>query len=918
VRPLDDPTLLFVNSGMCQFKPIFLGSIDPNTPFSKLKRACNTQKCIRAGGKHNDLDDVGKDTYHHTFFEMLGNWSFGDYFKKEAIQWAHELLVGVYGLDPDRMYATYFEGHTGSGLPADLEAKELWSQLLKPDHVIPGNMKDNFWEMGPVGPCGPCSEIHYDRIGGRNAADRVNKDDPDVIEIWNLVFMQFSREPDRSLKPLPDKHIDTGMGFERLVSILQDKRSNYDTDVFMPIFGAIEKVAKPARPYAGLVGAADADRVDMAYRVVADHIRNVSFAIADGIQPGNDERNYVIKRILRRAIRYGRQFLGAEVGFMKNLVPTLVDNMGHAFPELIAHQKKIEDVIYREEISFARTLDKGINIFRKFAQETKDSGSKILSGEKSWMLYDTYGFPIDLTKIMAEEAGLDVDQEGFNSEKDRASARDKNAGFVMNMVLEAEHVAHLQSVGISPTNDEPKYTWNEVSSGTVKALFHDRKFIETSDECKGATFGIILDKTSFYAESGGQVDDTGRLFNGDFVFEVSKCQTYGGYVVHFGTVSKGSIKVGHSVEVSVDYSRRSLIAPNHTTTHMLNFALFKVLGSGLDQMGSLVDAEKLRFDFSFNRALKIEELEKIQGLINEQISKELSVFVKLSPLEAALKICSLRAIFGEKYPDPVRVVCVGHPVEDMLADPKNDKWFNFSVEFCGGTHLSNTNQATLFSIISEESVASGVRRIIAFTGQAAQDSVDLGEEYISTLKALDEAESGDLASSIAALRRDLGLARAKIPVIQLKKIENMIDGLVKKSNKLAKDNSKANAGVAIEIALKTVGDAVASGKTFLVLDLDVGTDSSALKDAVTKVLETHEKVAVLLVSSSDDKVLAYAGVSPSLQSKEFDAVTWVRTCLGSIGGKGGGKPGMAQGQAKSSDSSTALTAGRDFAAKFFP
>ncbi|KAG9813807.1 alanyl-tRNA synthetase, partial [Aureobasidium melanogenum] len=416
VVPHSDPTLLFANAGMNQYKSIFLGTVDPSSDFASLKRATNSQKCIRAGGKHNDLDDVGKDSYHHTFFEMLGNWSFGDYFKKEAIAWSWELLTKEFGLDPARMYVTYFEGDKAGGLEPDLEAKELWKSVGVPeDHILPGNMKDNFWEMGDQGPCGPCSEIHYDRIGGRNAAHLVNMDDPNVLEIWNNVFIQYNRESDKSLRPLPNKHVDTGMGFERLVSVLQDKSSNYDTDVFTPLFDRIQEITG-VRKYEGKFGSEDADGIDTAYRVVADHVRLLTFAITDGGIPNNMGRGYVVRRVLRRGARYARKYLNTDIGdFFSKIVPTLVAQMGDMFPEIKKKEQDVKEILNEEELSFAKTLDRGEAMFEKYAQQCKDNNTKSLSGSDVWRLYDTYGFPVDLTQLMAEERGLTINEEEVNA-----------------------------------------------------------------------------------------------------------------------------------------------------------------------------------------------------------------------------------------------------------------------------------------------------------------------------------------------------------------------------------------------------------------------------------------------------------------------------------------------------------------------
>jgi alanyl-tRNA synthetase len=537
--PVDDPTLLFTNAGMNQFKPIFLGQADPSTPLGKLKRAVNSQKCIRAGGKHNDLEDVGKDTYHHTFFEMLGNWSFGDYFKDEAIAWSWELLTKVLKIPGDRLYATYFKGNPDAGLEPDTETQNLWLRFLPASHVLPGNMKDNFWEMGETGPCGPCTEIHYDRIGGRDAARLVNTGDPDVIEVWNNVFIQFNREESRKLRILPAKHVDTGMGLERLTSVLQGKRSNYDTDLFTPIFAAIQK-ATGARPYQGKLGAADEGNIDTAYRVIADHIRTLTFAITDGATPSNEGRGYVLRRILRRAVRYGRQMLGTKSGFFSGLVPVVVEKMGHGFPELKKSPQRVIDILREEEESFGKTLDRGIKLFEEIEQSVRQS--KTIAAPDAFKLYDTFGFPIDLTQQMAEERGLKVDIAGFEKLMEEAKVRSRGAAkeTERELSLGGEHVARLRHMSAQPTEDQDKFHGREIQA-TVKAIFNGENFDEAIRSDRGGLdmVGVILDKTNFYAEMGGQVFDTGRLVVtretrasdhvGGGEFRVDAVKAFGGY-----------------------------------------------------------------------------------------------------------------------------------------------------------------------------------------------------------------------------------------------------------------------------------------------------------------------------------------------------------------------------------------------------
>ena len=520
VVPVNDPTLLFANAGMNQFKPIFLGTVDPGSDLARLARAADAQKCIRAGGKHNDLDDVGRDVYHHTFFEMMGNWSFGDYFKDDAIAWAWELLTGVFGLDPARLYATYFGGDDAQGLPADTEARDLWLRFLPPARVLPFGCADNFWEMGEVGPCGPCTEIHYDRVGGgRDAAALVNMDDPDVLEVWNLVFIQFNREDDGSLRPLPARHVDTGLGLERLTSVLQGKMSNYATDLFAPLFESIRAVAGGEKngppPYGDKVGAADAGGMDMAYRVVADHARTLSFAIADGARPGPDGREYVLRRVLRRAVRYGRETLGAPEGFFARLVATVVAVLGGAYPELAASADTIHAVIAEEEASFSKTLVAGLDRFKKLAAKTPAGGT--LSGPDAFLLWDTFGFPLDLTTLMAEEAGLTVDGPGFEAamaaQRARSRADRKGPGGAPRLKFEAEATAHLADTGVPLTDDSPKYAPEALQAKVLAILTATAGFVTSTADAPadGSSVGIVLDRTPFYAEAGGQVADTGAL-----------------------------------------------------------------------------------------------------------------------------------------------------------------------------------------------------------------------------------------------------------------------------------------------------------------------------------------------------------------------------------------------------------------------
>ncbi|CAN1843835.1 Alanine--tRNA ligase [Linum perenne] len=883
VVPVNDPTLLFANAGMNQYKPIFLGTADPNTALSKLTRACNTQKCIRAGGKHNDLDDVGKDTYHHTFFEMLGNWSFGDYFKNEAIEWAWELLTKVYGLPTDRIYATYFGGDEKARLEADNEARDIWLKYLPPGRVLPFGCKDNFWEMGDTGPCGPCTEIHYDRIGNRDAASLVNNDDPTCIEIWNIVFIQYNRESDGSLKPLPSKHVDTGLGFERLTSVLQNKMSNYDTDVFTPIFSAIQQ-ATGARPYTGKVGPEDVDGVDMAYRVVADHIRTLSFAIADGSCPGNEGREYVLRRILRRAVRYGSEKLNAQEGFFNGLVKIVVEVMGDVFPELRKNEQHIREIITAEETSFGKTLLKGIERFKKAAQED------------AFVLWDTYGFPLDLTQLMAEERKLEVDVEGFKKAMDEArersrSAQNKQAGGAI--VMDADATSTLHKKDVSATDDSYKYIWFEDHETSIKAIYTGSEFLESAT--LGNEVGIVLQSTSFYAEQGGQIFDTG-LIEGSFGrFEVCNVQIFGGFILHIGSLTGGTGKfsVGDKVICKVDYGRRKLIAPNHTCTHMLNFALREVLGDHIDQKGSIVLPEKLRFDFNHGKPVDAELLRKIETIVNKQIKAELDVYAKEVSLDEAKRINGLRAVFGEVYPDPVRVVAIGHKVEDLVANPDNENWLSLSTELCGGTHITNTKDAKAFALLSEEGIAKGIRRITAVTTDSAFKALELARSLEQEVDEASKEDGSALEKKVASLKSRVDSAtipaakkadlRAKILVLQ---------GQVRKQQKkIAEENLQKAVQVATEIA----ETAASEGKAFCITRVDVGLDATAVREAAMKVLE-RKGISIMVFSTDEttNKAVVCAGVS---DKTKLEVSEWLSNALEPLKGRcGKGKGGLATGQ----------------------
>lgn len=877
VVPLSDPTLLFTNAGMNQFKPIFLGTVDSSSKEGQYKRAVNSQKCIRAGGKHNDLDDVGKDSYHHTFFEMLGNWSFGDYFKKEAINWSWELLTKEFGLSPDRLYVTYFEGNEAGGLEPDLEAKEIWRSVGVPeDHILPGNMKDNFWEMGDQGPCGPCSEIHYDRIGGRNAADLVNQDDPNVIEVWNNVFIQYNREPDKSLRPLPAKHVDTGMGFERLVSILQDKPSNYDTDVFMPLFAAIQEVTG-AKPYSGKFGTEDVDGVDTAYRVVADHLRTLTFAISDGGTPNNEGRGYVVRRVLRRGARYARKYFNVEIGdFFSKLVPTLVQQMGGMFPEIVRKEDEVKEILNEEELSFAKTLDRGERQFEDYA--SKSAKDKKLHGADVWRLYDTFGFPVDLTRLMAEERGLTIDDNEFENARlkaKEASKGEKKAGADL-VKLDVHNLSELEIMpGVTKTEDQYKYGRENVTDAKIQAIFHAKKFHEdTKSIPDDDQIGIIVDKTNFYAEQGGQEYDTGKLvIDGVAEMQVENVQQYAGYVLHTGYMKYGRFTRGDIVTCEYDEDRRGPIRNNHTGTHVLNYALREVLGDTVDQKGSLVAAEKLRFDFSHKQGVTDEELISVEDKSTNYIRQNCAVYSQDVALSIAREIEGVRAVFGETYPDPVRVVSVGVEVEEILKNPKDPAWRSVSIEFCGGTHVRSTGDIKDLVILEENGIAKGIRRMIAVTGNEAHEVQRVADEFAERLDRL-EARSYSPQKEQEAKAMGAELNNLNISAIRKTKFRTQFTKMQKEILDHVKKQQKEESKKAID-AINSYFEKNPKSAAG-VIRLPVGGTSKVIPE-VLKHVQNKLKDKSVYVIAADDGVengrVQHACIVSKVRRKESTSVT---------------------------------------------
>ena len=912
VVPHDDPTLLFANAGMNQFKPIFLGTVDPNSDMSKWKRVANSQKCIRAGGKHNDLDDVGKDVYHHTFFEMLGTWSFGDYFKKEIIEYSWDLLVNVWGLEKDRMYVTYFGGNEKMGLEPDHEARQYWlDQGLPTNRVLPFDCQDNFWEMGDTGPCGPCSEIHYDRIGNRDAAYLVNMDNPDVLEVWNLVFIQYNREPDQSLTSLPDKHVDTGLGLERIVSVLQEKSSNYDTDLFVPIFDAIQKGTQ-ARPYTGKVGTDDIDGIDMAYRVLADHARTITVAICDGGMPDNVGRGYVLRRILRRAVRYAVEKLNAQPGFFASLVPIVNEILKDEFPELLKDPQYTMDIINKEEAQFLKTLNYGRRLFDKTANAIDGI---LMPGDVAWRLYDTFGFPLDLTCLMAEERGLKVDCEGYEAAKEKAQAMSRCGGLIDDdkTDIDVHGISELQKSGVIPTDDLYKYSYTADDNGqytfesvtaTIKAIRCGGRFVQTAES--GDRVAVILDKTCMYAEQGGQIYDTGFITcNSDSGILINNVQVKAGYILHKGIV-EGNITIGNQVDVTFDMPKRKKIMNNHTATHLLNYALRKHCGNA-DQKGSLVTDDKLRFDFSYKSPLTTEQLESVDVVVNDFIEKNGVVYAKNASLGIAREIQGLRAMFDETYPDPVRVVSVGIDVEKMVADPTAPAGSLTSVEFCGGTHLLRAGHMSNFTVISEKPISNGVRRIFAVTGEEANTAVARGS---SLQKEADEiialVNSGNYEYSniitcvnIMVQKND----KAIIPAWKRDQIRDAITGLKATLDKKKFESDKALVNTNSAEISSIINEK--SGCKFIVEVLSSKGTSKGISDGLKVMRKKLPETPAVIFAINGDDVFFHCLVPKKVSGTySLRADDWLSSFSSLLNAKCGGKDLYAQGSGKGAEKIT--------------
>ena len=814
----NDPTLMFTNAGMNQFKDIFLG----NAP-AKNKRVADSQKCLRVSGKHNDLEEVGHDTYHHTMFEMLGNWSFGDYFKKEAIEWAWELLVDVFKLNPDRLYATIFEGSKDDNLTVDSEASEYWEKFLPKDRILLGNKKDNFWEMGESGPCGPCSEIHIDlrddaerkKVDGR---DLVNKSDPLVIEVWNLVFIQYNRKADGSLELLPEKHVDTGMGFERLCMAIQGKKSNYDTDVFQSI---IQKIAELSNKKYG-----DNNETDIAMRVIADHLRAICFSIADGQLPSNNKAGYVIRRILRRAVRYGYTFLNFNEPFINKLVPALVDLMGDAFPEIKAQQLLIEKVIAEEESTFLHTIENGIRLLDTIIEKTKSENKNVIDGKSAFVLYDTYGFPIDLTELIARENNLSIDEEGFAEELNLQKVRSRNAAAVeaddwtiINEIKEEEFLG---------------YDENEVDIEIARY-----RIVKTKSE---KFVHLVFDKTPFYGESGGQVGDSGTIESINEKIEIINAVKENNLIIHVAKQLPENPTA--KFRAKIDVKKRTATANNHTATHLLHSALRQILGTHVEQKGSLVNSNYLRFDFAHFQKMSDDEIRDVERLVNQKIREnQPQCENRQMPVNEAREMGAM-ALFGEKYGDSVRVIKFGE-----------------SVELCGGTHAASTGQIGFFKIISESAIAAGIRRIEATTGEKAEHII---YETIDTLKQVKQLFNNS-PTFMQSIRKSIEGNEI---------LKKQIDDLMQEKMKLVKRELIENAEEINGIK---------------VIQRQISANAENLKNIIFEMRKEINNLVIVIGCDDNNKPTLIVAMSDDLVANGKNANTIIREAAKEIQGGGGGQ-----------------------------
>uniref|UniRef100_A0A8D2GNQ8 Alanine--tRNA ligase n=1 Tax=Theropithecus gelada TaxID=9565 RepID=A0A8D2GNQ8_THEGE len=881
VRPRGDPSLLFVNAGMNQFKPIFLGTVDPRSEMAGFRRVANSQKCVRAGGRHNDLEDVGRDLSHHTFFEMLGNWAFGgEYFKEEACSMAWELLTQVYGIPTERLWVSYFDGDPKAGLEPDLETRDIWLSLGVPaTRVLSFGPQENFWEMGNTGPCGPCTEIHYDLAGGVGA--------PQLVELWNLVFMQHNREADGSLQPLPQWHVDTGMGLERLVAVLQGKHSTYDTDLFSPLLHAIQQGCR-APPYLGRVGVADEGRTDTAYRVVADHIRTLSVCISDGVFPGMSGPPLVLRRILRRAVRFSMEILKAPPGFLGSLVPVVVETLGDAYPELQRNSAQISNLVLEDEAAFLASLERGRRIIDRTLRTL--GPSDMFPAEVAWSLSlsGDLGLPLDMVELMLEEKGVQLDSTGLErlaQEAAQHQARQAEPVQKQGLWLDVHALGELQRQGVPPTDSSPKYNYSLRPNGSYEFGTCEAQVLQLYTEDgtavasvgKGQRCGLLLDRTNFYAEQGGQASDRGylvRVGQEDVLFPVARAQVCGGFILH-EAVAPECLQIGDQVQLHVDKAWRLACMAKHTATHLLNWALRQTLGPGTEQQGSHLNPEQLRLDVTTQTALTPEQLRAVENTVQEAVQQDKPVYMEEVPLALTAQVPGLRCL-DEVYPDPVRVVSVGVPVAHAL-DPASQAALQTSVELCCGTHLLRTGAVGDLVIIGDRQLSKGTTRLLAITGEQAQQARELGQNLAQEVKAATERLSQGSRDVAEALRlsKDIGrlieaVDTSVMPQWQRRELLATLKMLQRRAN----------------TAIRKLQMGQAAKKT-------------------QELLERHLKGPLIVDTVSAESL---SGAMPT-----FTAEAWALAVCSHMGGKAWGSRVVAQGTGSTTDLEAALSTARAYA-----
>ncbi|XP_072527226.1 alanine--tRNA ligase, mitochondrial isoform X2 [Salminus brasiliensis] len=868
------------------------------------RRVANSQKCVRAGGKHNDLEDVGRDVYHHTFFEMLGNWSFGDYFKVEACAMAWRLLTEVYEIPAERLYVSYFSGDAASGMPADEETRHIWLSLgVPPDHVLPFGMRDNFWEMGETGPCGPCTEIHYDHVGGRNAAALVNADSPDVVEIWNLVFMQYNREGDGGLRPLPQCSVDTGMGLERLLTVLQGKRSNYDTDLFTPLLSAIHQCSK-APAYSGKSWQGDEGRVDMAYRVVADHIRTLCVCIADGVYPGMTGAELVLRRILRRAVRFSTEVLQAPEGTLASLVPTVAHILGEAYPELHTETGRIMEIINVNEAQFLSSLNQGRRVIDRTLSKL-DRDAVEFPAAVAWSLHRNLGFPLDLIDLMLEERHMTVDKHGLDqlaAEEEKLRNQTEGGAEERGLHMDLQSLAELQRREVPHTDDSLKYNYSLQPDGSyafppcsasVLALYSDQSLV--SEVPEGQRCGMVLDQTCFYAEQGGQMHDLGYFTKDglqDVLFPVECVRLAGGYVVHEITAAE-TLRTGDRIRLHVDETQRLACMVKHTATHVLNFALRELLGSGVAQRGSHVTADRLRFDFSAEASLSVSQLQEVERMVQAIVGQNEEIHAQEVPLARANQIAGLRTV-DEVYPDPVRVVSVGVPATKLLGGQGSE---GTSVELCCGTHLLRTGGIGDFVIVSERQMVKGISRIIAVTGGDAEQAREAGQALLQEVESLTARIRANPTLSLATAQRlskEVGLLTdavegTLIPQWQRRELQTRLKAFQRSTNTAIRK-------LEIKEAAAKVAELLNRHPNKAVLVDTVETDSlSVVMKTVNQLSERAPDSLIMLLSHLQPSGRVLCACQVPKGQVAVSASEWALAVCGRLGGNAGGSTTVAKG-----------------------